>query len=104
MEMIRVGAVVRHQQPARQPGLDFMEARAPDRSRLLRQEYEQVVIDCAAQRMTTTQYEAELPGGHPQCRTSALHDPPQAGTIDPQRQCRAEHAFISNQPNFERWM
>ena len=62
------------------------------------------MVECVAQRATVTQFAAELRGGHPQGGPGALYYCAQARTSDSQRQRRADHAFIANQPDFEWWM
>ena len=48
VKMIRVGAVIRHQQPARQPGLDFMEAIAGGGLRQLPHQYVYIAVQHGA--------------------------------------------------------
>ena len=62
------------------------------------------MVECVTQPATVAQFATELRGRHPQGGPGALYYSAQARASDPQRQCRAEHAFIAYQPDFKWWM
>ena len=97
-----VRAILGHQQPAGEPGLDHVEARAGRRLRELAQMNEDIAVDLALQRRAASELAAEGRGAHSQRRSRALHDRTHRRHVDAERERNPEHAFVSDQADFER--
>ncbi len=95
-------AILRHQQPAGQPRLDHVEARAGRRLRELAQMNERIAVDLALQRLAAPEFAAEERGVHSQRRSRAAHDGTHGRHVDAERQRNPEHAFVADQADFER--
>ena len=104
VEMIRVCAVMGHQQPAHQTCLDIVEPGAGDCLGQLRHRHVQVSIEYADQAGTVAQSAPELRYGHSQCRPRPLHYGAQRGSPDSEHQSRAEHTFIADHCDLQRFV
>jgi len=101
MERIRVCAILRHQQPARKPCLDHMEARTARGLRKLAQMDVDVAVDPVLQRRAAPQFAAEGQCAHPQRRSRALHNRLHRGRVYTEDERDPEDAFVSDQADFK---
>ena len=102
VKAVAVGAVVAHQQPARQACLHFMEAVAGGGLRQLGKQHIEVAVEQAQPARVVAQLLAKQRGRHPQRSARTLHDGAQRHAVDAQGEHAAEHALVTDQAHLQR--
>ncbi|MBP9603032.1 MAG: hypothetical protein KBE53_02985 [Chromatiaceae bacterium] len=101
MKVVGVGAVLRHQQPARQARLDLMKMGTSGGLGGLGYADIEIAVDDAPQVRAGEQCLLKAVAGDAPGGTRALDQGPHGGGPDPECQGGAEHALVADQPHFQ---
>ena len=104
VEMVGMGTVVCHQQPACQARLQCMELAAGGVLRQLHQQHVEIAFESTLQPWAGQQLLVQRFDGDAQGAACALHHRPAGRRLYPQYKGDTEHAFVANQPHFQRRM
>ena len=95
-------AILGHQQPPGEPCLHDVEARAAGGLRQLGELNEGVAVEASLQRSPALQFASEAHRVHAQSGAAALNYGTHGRDVDAESERNAEHAFASDQADFER--
>jgi hypothetical protein len=97
IELIRMGSIARHQQPAREASLDDMEARTRGQLRELTHEYIEVAHQGLSQDGATPERAGEFCRFDTQGSPGALYQRSQGSLVHPHQQRNSEHALVADE-------
>ncbi len=100
-ESVRLHAIVRHQQPAREARLHHVKAIARGGLRDLRHQRMGIAVQLPLQRQAEPEFLAEARRGHPQRRPAALHQGANRRLAVPQHERDADHALAADEADFQ---
>src|ERR1700730_10361609 len=98
VKAIRMGAILRHQKPARQARPDLVKAQTRRGRCELHHHHVNVAIEALLQRRTVREFPAERGSANAPSRSRALHQRMQRSDRDAQCQLRPQHSFAAHHP------
>src|SRR5208282_215255 len=101
MEVVRVRAILGHQQPAGKPRLDHVEASTSGSLRELAYLDKDISVGFALQRLTASEFAAERWRVHAQRKSGALYHCSHRRLVHAEHKWNPEHAFVSDKTDFE---